>query len=339
MLPGTPITTDLDDDASTRLEQHESTPHQDPRSLLFQGHGDPDELAETFRHASWHQRRLRVARALARANASLRRRGAFASCGCQAWILRDATNPHNYKAIPDFCHDRWCVPCANGRAARVTANLLDHLQNRHVRFITLTLKASPDTLRARIDRLLSAFGKLRRRASWKDRVTGGAGFLEITRGREGGHWHPHLHLIVEGRYFPKQLLVDTWLELTGDSYVVDIKLIREPAIVARYVTKYASKPLDSKLLKEHAALVEAIDSLRGRKLLYAFGTWARWQLLAKPTLEGWILYGHVNELLYRSLMGDEVAHMILLVLQHSDDAFTGEIFTVDLDADPPPASG
>lgn len=335
-LPGTPTPEDLAPDPSARLEPQETTPQQDPVSLLFNPPLFPDEPVETFRHRSWQQRRVRVAAALAVSGVSASRARRFSTCGCQAWVLRSTENPDDYRIVPDFCHDRWCVPCANARAYRITANLLTQLGDRQTRFVTLTLKASPHTLRQRIDRLLSAFANLRRRAFWKERVQGGCGFLEITRGSQGAHWHPHLHLILEGRYLPKEQLVATWLDLTGDSYVVDIKLVREQHVVGRYVTKYASKPLAPELLRSPEALAEAVAALRGRKLLYAFGTWARWRLLAQPTSEGWTLFGHVNELLYRASMGDELADLVLTVLQHSSDAFAGEVFTVTLKQERPP---
>lgn len=336
LLPGTATVADLGDQESSRLDSVETTSQQHARSLLFDPPTSHDLPIPTFRHRSWHQRRLRVATALAVANVSRHRYRSFISCGCQAWVLRSALNPADFKVVPDFCHDRWCVPCSHGRATRITANLLEKLQDRQTRFITLTLKSDQDPLRARIDRLLAAFAKLRRRAFWKDRVVGGAGFLEITRGKRHTHWHPHLHLIVEGAYVPKEQLVQTWLEITGDSYVVDIQFIRDPRIVGSYVTKYASKPLAPQLLREPAALVEAIQALRGRKLLYAFGTWATWKLLATPTQEAWTLFGHVNELLYREMNGDELAHLVLLLLQHSPDVFDGHVFTLDLQPEPPP---
>lgn len=337
MIPGTGTPADFAPAASTGLDPLESTQQQDPVSLLFNPPTLPDEPVQTFRHRSWHQRRVRVASAMAVADISPRRKGAFLTCGCQAWVLRSVESPDNFRVIPDFCHDRWCVPCANGRAARITANLLEHLQDQQTRFLTFTLAASPDPLRARIDRLLAAFSKLRHRVFWKERVSGGAGFLHITRGKAGDHWHPHLHVIVQGKYIRKSELIDAWLQITGDSFVIDIQFVHDPRTVGRYVTQYASKPLDPRLLRDPPALVEAIDSLRGRKLLYAFGTWSRWQLLSHPSDEAWVLYGHVNELMYRATNGDELADLVLLVLQHSPDVFAGDIFTIALRPEPPPS--
>lgn len=347
LLPGTGIPEDFDstvpnahapDDESlfSSLVPIESTSQQDPVSLLFDPPVLPDEPVQTFRHRSWHQRRVRVAAALAVADITRRRLGSFLTCGCQAWVLRNAETPTDFRVVPDFCHDRWCVPCARGRATRIVANLLDHLQDRQARFLTLTLRASPDPLRDRLDRLLAAFSKLRRRVLWKERVDGGAGFLEITRGAAGTHWHVHLHVIMEGRYIDKEELAQTWLQITGDSYVIDIGLIRDQRDVGYYATKYSTKPLDSKLQKEPVHLIEAVNALRGRKLLYAFGTWSRWQLLTHPSDDAWTLYGHVNELLYRAANGDELADLVLLVLQHSPDVFAGNVFCIDLRPEPPP---
>lgn len=347
LLPGTPRPEDFDQFPEetpaadepflpSSLDTVETTSHPDPLTLLLHPPVIDDVPIPTFRHRSWHNRRVRVATALATADVHRHRYQSFIACGCQAWVLRSASNPIDFKVVPDFCHDRWCVPCSNGRATRITANLLERLQDRQTRFITLTLTADNRPLQDRVDRLLVAFGKLRRRNFWKDRVVGGAAFLEITRGERHTHWHPHLHMVVEGSYIAKETLALAWLQITGDSYIVKIKLVRDQRIVGRYVTKYASKPLDAKIHREPDALVEAIKALRGRKLLYAFGTWSRWQLLKLPTNDAWTLFGHINELLYREMNGDELAHLVLLLLQHSPDVFDGHVFQLDLQPEPPP---
>lgn len=97
--------------------------------------------------------------------------------------------------------------------------------------------------------------------------------------------------------------------------------------MSKYVSKYTSKPLDSRLHRQPDALREAIAAMRGRKLIHAFGTWARWQLLALPTETGWTLYAHINELLFRELQGDEEAHAILQAIVYLNDVPAGSHFT------------
>jgi hypothetical protein len=54
----------------------------------------------------------------------------------------------------------------------------------------------------------------------------------------------HIHLVIDSDYIPKSLISSWWNEITGDSFVVDIKKIdieRDPRQAVAYVTKYLSK--------------------------------------------------------------------------------------------------
>lgn len=311
-----------------RLDNTESTAREEPSPHSLITPPDRSEPANTFRHRSWQHRRQQVFNALNQAGTGRSRLASFAGCGCQAWVLQSTTEIGTYRLVPDFCHDRWCVPCQNSRAARVATNLTEHLNGRPVRFLTLTLAANDLSLKQRTDFLLTAFRRLRRKSLWKEKVTGGAGFLEITRGRKGDHWHPHLHVLMEGKYFPKRTLAALWLEITGDSYVIDLSFVKDQRLIAKYIAKYTAKPISSRLQRDPIALTEAIVAMRGRKLIHAFGAWAKWQLLKVPTLDGWTMYAHINELLYRETTGDPQAHDVILCILHLPGAATGDEFSV-----------
>jgi hypothetical protein len=45
-----------------------------------------------------------------------------------------------------------------------------------------------------------------------------------TKYRGDGMWHPHLHVIAEGRFLDKHALSAAWHHATGDSFVVDIRI-------------------------------------------------------------------------------------------------------------------
>jgi hypothetical protein len=151
---------------------------------------------------------------------------------------------------------------------------------KSLRFITLTLKHGVGPLKTQIDRLGTCFTRLRHRKLWQSAVGGGASFVEIKRSKDGRHWHPHLHIVVEGRYLAQSALSADWLAVTGDSYVVDIRMIRDAAKVGSYVVKYASKPLDRSLYANPDWLDEAMIALRGRRLVATFGSWSHLALTA-----------------------------------------------------------
>jgi hypothetical protein len=82
---------------------------------------------------------------------------------------------------------------------------------------------------------------------------------------------PHIHAIVYGPYVPQAILSCAWQALTGDSYVVDIRQIRNVSDALEYVFKYISKP---PLNLEHANDVAVyVGITRGFRRLHSFGIW------------------------------------------------------------------
>ena len=72
----------------------------------------------------------------------------------------------------------------------------------------------------------------------------------------------HLHAIVYGPYVPIRLLREMWLRLTGDSFVVDIRPVRQPEIAADYVLKYIWKVPQTDSYNDLADYVVAIKGSR-----------------------------------------------------------------------------
>jgi hypothetical protein len=56
-----------------------------------------------------------------------------------------------------------------------------------------------------------------------------------------------------------------WHHVTRDSYIVDVRLVRDRGAVANYVVKYAAKPLSSSFLNRPNQLPEAIGAMAGRR--------------------------------------------------------------------------
>jgi hypothetical protein len=141
-----------------------------------------------------------------------------------------------------------------------------------VRFLTFTLKHNDTPLADQLDRLYLAFRTLRRRPLWRTQVTGGAMFLEVKVGKDG-RYHPHLHVLAEGGWIDQKALSADWLAVTGDSFIVDVARVDDPGHRARYVTKYATKPADSTIIRDPAKLDEFLIAIKGRRLYQPFGNW------------------------------------------------------------------
>ena len=148
--------------------------------------------------------------------------------------------------------------------------------------ITFTVKNGPD-FRERFEHLVTSFRRLqdKRRRYLSNRrkyaftqlvkVTAGVGAFENTYNADTGEHHPHFHLIALCSDIPAHKpLVDEWQEITGDSFVVDIRPFEDSnhpqaafMEVFKYTLKFSTMPLDVNY--------QASRVLAGRRLLISFG--------------------------------------------------------------------
>lgn len=170
------------------------------------------------------------------------------------------------------CRDRLCPLCSDKRgrvAARRTARLVERFNA--TRFLTLTLKHRGEHLNAMATRGTDAFTRLRETSTWRKHVKGGVWAAETTRNPTTGEWHHHLHVIIDGTYFPQPVLKELWLSITGDSSIVHVKAVHDRAAAAKYITRYVAKPLDLRTWPP-PAIREYAEAMHGRRLLQTFGT-------------------------------------------------------------------
>lgn len=242
---------------------------------------------QPFRHSSWQHQRQKTIEALYRIGARRSRIEAFEQCGCNAWVFKKCNSDADYKVATDKCHDRWCVPCSNERSAKIAAKLKAKIQGRTHRFITLTIASNDAPLRQQLDRLTQSFRKLRASKIWKETQTGGAAFIEVTYNRARRQWHPHLHVITEGKYIAQYDLRHLWKTITGDSFIVDIRLIRNDDETCRYVAKYASKSITPSCIEDPDVFATAIEAIAGKRLILTFGDWKNVKLTDTANDDKW----------------------------------------------------
>lgn len=241
----------------------------------------------TFRHAGWKAWRHRVRDALVATSASQTRIAAFDQCGDHAWLAQNKEAPGNFKITCDHCHDRFCVPCTNERSRRTARVIATYIAGKTLRFLTLTLRTGEEPLADSLTRLTAAFRKLRNRPFWKQHVTGGTSLVEIKWNAQSNRWHPHLHIICQGRFMEQKTIAAEWFTVTGDSWIVDIRLVKDTARAAEYVAKYATKGYSSSIFHDNAKLEEAITALAGRRLMMCFGTWRGFSITDPENDETW----------------------------------------------------
>jgi hypothetical protein len=268
-----------------------------------------------WRHASWHANRQRVYDALVTTCRPAGRINAFAKCGCNATLVEcdtpNADGTRRLKVRATHCHDRLCVPCGNARSAEIARCLAARTNGLALKFVTLTIAGHGEKLATKIDRLYKGFRALRLTPLWKQHIKGGAAFLEIKWSDKARRWHPHFHLICEGTYLSQDRLATMWQAITEDSFIVDIRQVKDPHQVQAYVTKYASKPLNMSFAADPGLLQEAVLSLHARRLCFAFGTWYKTRLheidAPDDAALGWSPIASLDSLLRMAELGDAAA--------------------------------
>lgn len=313
-------------DTATSLEPLETTyplvEDTDETLLVFSSH----DGSVVHRHAGWRVQRLRTRHALQRAGVSPRKVLDFDLCGSNAWLARSADDPSITRVLVSTCKSRWCVPCARARSYVLATNLRRKLAQTTCRKIELTLRSSSDPLSDQLTRLWNCFRLLRKTPDWKHIVAGGAAFLEATISPSTGLWHPHLHIVYVGRYYPHSALSAAWQRITGDSPIVYIKLVGNAHAVARYVTKYVTKPTPSVSalsLSQHAELIQAFH---GRRLANTFGNWRLFRLTENLDSTVWEPIAPISQVLEALLERDSrYAQPLSTLDERSRDILAAEL--------------
>lgn len=274
-------------------------------------------LSSIFRHSGWAPVRKRVYASLQRTMQPLNRILAFESCGMVIRVLQDKADDRHYKLVGNYCHDRWCTPCATERARTIAHNVLQLAGNDRLRFMTLTLKANPLPLVQRVADLRAFFLRLRRTSLWKRTVKAGIACLEVKRYKTVEGWHCHYHVLFQGRYIERIELARAWKRITGDSDIVDIRLAHDRKNVARYVTKYVAKPLDMTCSRDDGLLDEAVQALKGVRLMDSFGAWRGKPLTKTDDNAEWTDVGTLDGLLYAAYRGNVWAMRLIRDLRRT----------------------
>lgn len=209
-----------------------------------------------------------------RTNVPTRRVQHFADCGSALWLTKDGTV---LGLSCNKCHDRLCLPCQKERQSAVIEGIMLRMIDAPAtcRFITLTLKHSDAALTVQLERLISCFKALRKHKAALPALAGGAWFIEVKLSKDKARWHPHLHIIAEGQFIHSRDLSKAWYEVTGDSYITDIRAINDVRERAIYVTKYATKPLANEVTLIPAKLDEFVGAIKGKRLYQCFGAWSK----------------------------------------------------------------
>lgn len=239
---------------------------------------DPDALPPMVQHggqAVLHAKHARVRRHVINSlhdDPELRKR-ARKLCDCCSFPSIRVDQAGKPRPSLGRCRDRMCPLCAEFKGKEAATRVSGLLERaREPRFITMGMKSGELPLGEQIDRIFKAFRDLRRGRAWPARVRAGLYAIEVTYNADTGLWHPHLHIIYDGGFFPQALLSQLWHAVTGDSKIVDIRSVRDVKEAGNYIADYVAKP--SKVTTwPRVKVAEFAAAMKGRRLLGTFGEW------------------------------------------------------------------
>jgi len=195
----------------------------------------------------------------------------LSGCRSNAWFTRNIESGE-VRVASSSCGLRWCPICSNARRNYITHSVADWIHEAdQPKLITLTLKHTHAPLEHQITHLYKFFRELRRRKEFGAAVEGGVWFFQIKKSKTDGLWHPHLHMVVCGKYLPRRRLSHLWAQVTSGSVVSEIRAIHDPQKVANDVARYATCPGDLADLSPDDAIT-LVETLHGRRIC---GTWGK----------------------------------------------------------------
>lgn len=223
-------------------------------------------------HAPFRRDRSRIISALWRSSSDDHGRRALRLGRCSQLPTIRQKADGSIRADLARCRDRLCPLCGDLRG-RVCQSRVEKCVTKadFLRFATLTLADDGKGLAERADRIFDSFRRLRQTPEWRRWVRGAVATIEVTLGGNVRHWHVHLHFVWDGEYIPHAVIKRLWRQITGDSYIVDLKAIRGKRAAVHYITAYIAKPMAVQGWTDEE-VQEYASAMHGRRLLSTSGS-------------------------------------------------------------------
>jgi len=175
------------------------------------------------------------------------------------------------KITSRYCNNRWCIVCNRIRAAKLIAGYslpLSTLKNPYMVTLTIPNKKS-DILKAEVDSMFTALNKIRKSLHYRKTKVVGIRKFEITYNFIRDDYHPHFHLIVEGKQVANDI-VNEWLLRYPDANIKGQDVRKADTNSMAELFKYFTK-MFSKQGVNIKALDVMIKALKDRRIVQPMG--------------------------------------------------------------------
>jgi hypothetical protein len=196
---------------------------------------------------------------------------------CCSVFKHTTCGQHTLKSYPTFrCKRVFCPDCAPERAARLSnqteakVNEVVKREKGRLCFLTLTMKNTA-TYEGGLSKMKKNFVKFKRNKSFKEHIKGYVGQFDSTFNPKTNDFHIHLHLIVlRGKFWSQSDISDAWREVTGDSFIVDIREVKNIHKGVKELCKYIVKPLDLMAMPDDK-FREVVELKKGTRMFISGG--------------------------------------------------------------------
>ena len=202
-------------------------------------------------------------------------RGYERTCSCGSVVEQN-----DGKLTSQYCGSRWCSVCNRIRSAQYISKYEPILKEwTDTQFVTLTVvnveaTSLLDTLTEMNKNFRRVLDLMRKR---KIKIRG-LRKVEITYNEEAKTYHPHFHVLVEGKA-EAEMLHNEWLRLnpTARGIAQSIKSVDADDVnvykeIFKYITKLFSKDKDGKYKEVNPTALDIIFRvMKGRRTLQPFG--------------------------------------------------------------------
>lgn len=198
-----------------------------------------------------------------------------------SWHCAEKMEQKDGKITGSYCKNRWCLTCNRIRTAKLIMGYMPQIRKfNDMQFVTLTLpNCKGDDLKATIELMNKRFNNVRRGVKRHDLHTPSAfkalRKLECTYNLQRSDYHPHYHLIVEGRHVAECIL-SRWLIQFPEANIKaqDIRAADEKSALElfKYFTKIFVKNKDTNEMEANSYYLNTVfEAVRRKRTFQPYG--------------------------------------------------------------------